>query len=135
MRIFAFPPIISPSSKILILGSMPGEASIRQQQYYAHPRNQFWPILYRLFSDYAGIEALCFNGRSAYQLCRKHVGSILEKPVHVLDSTSPAHTKSLEEKIGKWQIIPSLLRVSEPEMWYVDTGSRRTPSSNTVIHP
>jgi hypothetical protein len=39
----------------------------------------------------------------------KHVGGIKEKSVHVLDSTSPAHTRSLEEKIEKWKLIPLLL--------------------------
>jgi len=44
-----FPPIYHQSAKILILGSMPGEASLQQQQYYAHPRNAFWFIMQNVF--------------------------------------------------------------------------------------
>jgi hypoxanthine-DNA glycosylase len=45
----SFPPIIDTSSRILILGTLPGDESLRQQQYYAHPRNQFWRILAEIY--------------------------------------------------------------------------------------
>jgi double-stranded uracil-DNA glycosylase len=48
-RVESFPPIASQKSKVLILGSMPGEASLKAGQYYAHPRNTFWPIMGELF--------------------------------------------------------------------------------------
>src|SRR5215467_5997853 len=48
-RVQSFPPIVSQQSKLLILGSMPGEASLKAGQYYAHPRNAFWHIMGELF--------------------------------------------------------------------------------------
>lgn len=47
-RIYSFPPIISKDSKILILGSIPGVQSLEKQEYYGHPQNQFWKILFTL---------------------------------------------------------------------------------------
>ena len=40
-----FPPIADRRSIVLILGSLPGDESIRAQEYYAHPRNQFWALI------------------------------------------------------------------------------------------
>jgi hypoxanthine-DNA glycosylase len=61
-RVSGFPPICGRAPRVLILGSMPGVASLEVVQYYAHPRNAFWPLMQALF----GIDvALPYHRRAA----------------------------------------------------------------------
>lgn len=42
---FGLPPIADTSTRLFILGSLPGERSLQEQRYYAHPTNQFWRLV------------------------------------------------------------------------------------------
>lgn len=41
----AFDPVVDANTRLLILGSLPGEVSLKAGQYYAHPQNGFWRLI------------------------------------------------------------------------------------------
>jgi double-stranded uracil-DNA glycosylase len=43
--LYGLAPLVSANTRVLILGSFPSAASLKAQQYYAHPRNQFWKVM------------------------------------------------------------------------------------------
>lgn len=45
----SFAPTVGESPRLLVLGSAPGQRSLADAEYYAHPQNQFWPIIEALF--------------------------------------------------------------------------------------
>lgn len=47
----SFPPIVDDNSRILILGTMPGQESLERKEYYANSRNGFWRIMFTLFDS------------------------------------------------------------------------------------
>ncbi len=47
----SFAPLIDKYTKVMVIGTMPGIASLEAGEYYAHPRNAFWLIMARLFNN------------------------------------------------------------------------------------
>jgi hypoxanthine-DNA glycosylase len=47
----SFPPVVDEETRVLILGSLPGEASLAQQQYYAHKQNRFWHLIGEVIAE------------------------------------------------------------------------------------
>lgn len=64
------PPLINSHTRVLILGSFPGVKSLQTQQYYGHPQNSFWKLIFQVISASSTDEmcAECYETRSRYLL-------------------------------------------------------------------
>ncbi len=92
----AFAPVVAPDTRVLVLGSLPGEASLRAARYYAHPANQFW----RLIGGVIGrdLVMLEYDARLA---------ALLEAGVGLWDSVARARrTGSLDTAIRAAEAAP-----------------------------
>jgi hypoxanthine-DNA glycosylase len=68
------PPLLDSHTRLVVLGSFPGVASLRAQQYYGHPQNQFWKIVTTLLADDArAVGAMSYAERTRW-LLRQGVG-------------------------------------------------------------
>src|SRR5690606_15813579 len=104
----SFAPIIPSQPRILILGSLPGDLSIAKDQYYAHPQNRFWKVLFRLFEkdfspDYdARIRLLHTHGIALWDVCASAIrpgsmdtaiSEVIPNPIPQLLAENPSITK------------------------------------------
>lgn len=71
MKKESFPPLIDAKTKILVLGTMPGDKSIRTGEYYANPTNQFWKLIFHVFNS--GIAVYNYEEKTKL-LLKHHVG-------------------------------------------------------------
>lgn len=98
----SFPPLIDAQSRLLILGTLPGEDSLKFQQYYGHSRNQFW----RLLGDVLGVDLLS-------QSYKQRTETLIASGVGLWDTLAAAQRKgSLDNQIRMPQHndIPKLLQ-------------------------
>jgi hypoxanthine-DNA glycosylase len=65
------PPIARPDARLFVLGSLPGDASLAAQRYYAHPTNQFWRLLGHVIGE--DLQALSYEYR-LYRLAERQIG-------------------------------------------------------------
>lgn len=101
--VHSFEPVIGSNPRVLILGSMPGIVSLQAVQYYANPRNAFWPVMADLFE----IEIDC-----EYE---QRIGQIKKLPIVLWDTIKACHRQgSLDSNIQKHELeandIPALMQ-------------------------
>ena len=70
IRLNGLGPVVALHTRLLILGSFPGVASLQAQQYYAHPQNKFWPLLAALWPQFPMPDRSDYAGRCAWLLER-----------------------------------------------------------------
>jgi double-stranded uracil-DNA glycosylase len=76
----SFPPVVAPDTRVLVLGSLPGERSLAAGRYYAHPQNRFWHLIGKAI----GVELHPLD----YQ---QRLAALLEAKVGLWDTVASAH--------------------------------------------
>ena len=69
-RLHGLAPVADARTRLVILGSFPGHASLQAQQYYAHPQNKLWPILAALWPQHPQPERTEYAARCDWLLAR-----------------------------------------------------------------
>lgn len=94
MKKEGFPPLIDNNTEIIVLGTMPGDKSIRTGEYYANPTNQFWKLIFHIFNS--GIPVFNYEEKSKL---------LLKNKIGLWDVLSKAHRYgSLDSNIQNEEI-------------------------------
>ena len=124
----SFSPIADKSARVLVLGSMPGVQSLKANQYYAHPRNAFWPIMASIYG---------FSAESPYP---DRVENLKASGVALWDVLHACmRTGSLDSAIEKGSRVPNDLQTffqQHPHIEFVGfNGAEAQKSFNTYVLP
>ncbi|HSW12515.1 MAG TPA: DNA-deoxyinosine glycosylase [Solimonas sp.] len=124
----SFPPVVDDRAGILILGSMPGAASLKENQYYAHPRNSFWWI----FGELVGAKPeLPYNKRIA--LLQQH-GIALWDVLARCERPGSLDANIIEKSIVPNDFVPFYRQY--PRIWRVFfNGSKARDSYQQYVLP
>jgi hypoxanthine-DNA glycosylase len=111
-RLIGLAPVIARATRLVVLGSFPGAASLAAGQYYAHPRNQFWLLLSALW----GVDLVALPYARRLQVLR-------------------------ERGLGLWDVYASCLRegsldtsIEAPERNDLTSLRRRAPALEAIAH-
>lgn len=112
-------PLVGENPKLLILGSLPGDESIKQQKYYSNPRNQFWKIINHLFTKHINEtdeELLKRNRIALWDCCiaAKRVGSL--DSGFVFNSEKP---NNLKEFLDIYPSIKTIILNGKTKTFYL----------------
>lgn len=107
-----FAPVANSDARILILGTLPSIASLKQQQYYAHPQNAFWRIIEQLFNIpahapyHARCESVRDHGLAIWDVCNaaQRIGS--------LDSDIQGHSIIANDINGLLKTCPDIALIA-----------------------
>lgn len=107
----SFPPVVDSNTRLLVLGSLPGERSLAQAQYYAHPQNRFWVLMGAVI----GVDLVVLDyAQRLQQLAAHHVGLwdvvASAKRTGSLDSQIRDHTGN--DVAGLVQTLPALRAIA-----------------------
>jgi TDG/mug DNA glycosylase family protein len=107
MRKSSLPPVVAPDTRLLVLGSLPGEKSLEAQRYYAHPQNRFWHLTGKVIG--IELESLDYDDR---------LEALLAAKVGLWDTVASARrTGSLDASIREAEHNPlAELAASLPEL-------------------
>ena len=137
-----FPPVVASGARLLILGSMPGAASLRAAEYYAHPRNAFWPIMGDLVGAGPGLaypdrlEALTTAGIALWDVLESCArdgsldSAIRDERANDFGSFLSLHTGISRLYFNGAKAEQAFTRHVRPNLWTGGPTLRRLPSTS-----